>query len=176
MKFLIIACFFSALLHYGCKNDEGKAELKDDKKYSVEIIDEKQLSEIISNRGGRALFVNVWATWCAPCVEEFPDIVKTVNYYDSGDIDFISLNVDMSSQVDSLVIPFLKAFKAEDFKTYNIREKSAEAVINLLNPEWNGAIPATFIYDRKGNQRVFILGADKFSTFVSAIDSIRNLH
>jgi hypothetical protein len=43
-----------------------------------------------------------------------------------------------------------------------LREKSAEKVINLLNGEWSGAIPATFIYDKNGKQRIFILGSEQF--------------
>jgi thiol-disulfide isomerase/thioredoxin len=175
MKKLLFLCLTLLFFAAGCSdNNDETSEIRQEKEYTVSLIDDKGLTEIINNRMGKALFINVWATWCVPCVEEFPDIVKVTEYYKDSDVDFLSLNVDMSSQTDSLVIPFLKAFKA-DFPVYNVREKSAENVINLLNEKWNGAIPATFIYDKNGKQRIFILGSDNYSNFRSAIDSVRSL-
>jgi thiol-disulfide isomerase/thioredoxin len=40
------------------------------------------LNEIINNRMGKVLFINVWATWCVPCIEEFPDIVRIAEHYE----------------------------------------------------------------------------------------------
>jgi thiol-disulfide isomerase/thioredoxin len=157
----------------GCRKEEPAVQ-KEELSYKIETIDDVRLNEIINNRMGKALFINVWATWCVPCIEEFPDIVRIAEHYEDSDVEVVSLNVDMSSQVDSLVIPFMKSFDA-DFPVYNIREKSAEKVINLLNNKWSGAIPATFIYDKNGKQRIFILGSEQFARFQSAVDSVRSL-
>lgn len=160
------------LLLNGCSSEADKP--KEERTFTIKEIDDSALSNIIKDRKGKVLFINVWATWCAPCIEEFPDIVRVSEHYKDKDVDFLSLNVDMSSQVDSMVIPFMKTFNA-DFTVYNIKEKNAEKVINILNPEWNGAIPATFIFDKTGSRRIFIIGSEKFNNFSSAIDSIRNL-
>lgn len=153
------------------KTDRGESN-KDS--YNIESINGGQLGNIIRERSGKVLFINVWATWCVPCVEEFPDIVRTAEYYKDLDVDFVSLNVDFGEKKDSLLTDFLKKFKA-DFKVYNVEEKSSEEVINLLNSEWSGDIPATFIFDRRGKLADFISGAETFSAFRSRIDSVRNL-
>src|SRR6056297_942500 len=51
-----------------------------------------ELQEIIeSYEGEKAVLVNVWATWCAPCIEEFPEIVKLQrNYPDQLKVIFVS--------------------------------------------------------------------------------------
>jgi thiol-disulfide isomerase/thioredoxin len=172
----VFLLLLTVILYSGCSENKKYTDIKEEeeKNYSVTIIDDKKISEIINNRMGKALFINVWATWCVPCVEEFPDIVKIAEHYRNTDVDVITLNVDMSSQIDSLVIPFLRSFNA-DLPVYNIREKSAENVINLLSDQWNGAIPATFIFDKNGEQKVFILGKEKFLNFRSAVDSVRSL-
>jgi thiol-disulfide isomerase/thioredoxin len=163
------------LIFSACENeDNGNNINKNNKTDTIRIVNDQDLSEIISERNGRTLFINVWATWCVPCVEEFPDIVRTYEHFKNSDVDFISLNVDFGSDADSLVVSFMRKFKAE-FPVYNVSEKSSEQVINLLNPEWSGAIPATFIYDKSGEQKVFILGSDDFTTFRNAVDSVRSL-
>jgi thiol-disulfide isomerase/thioredoxin len=171
----IIPYLFLVFLIFGCNQirDDAAAN-QDDRKIEISAIDETGVAEIINNRQGKVLFINVWATWCAPCIEEFPDIVKIAEEYRESDVEVITLNVDMNSQIDSHVIPFLKKNNA-DLPVYNINDKSAEKVINLLNNKWSGAIPATFIYDKDGNQKIFILGKENYSVFKSAVDSVRSL-
>jgi thiol-disulfide isomerase/thioredoxin len=172
---LIIIFFIS-----GCSNDDrAKTEennLKKDYVYtnSIEVIDLNRLEEIISNRNGRILFINVWATWCAPCVEEFPDLVRLDKNYSGENVDFISLSVDLPDEIESGIRPFLNAQKAE-FPVYVINEKDAEKFIEYLSNEWSGAIPASFIYDESGVQQKFIEGARTYDVFAGEIDKVKNL-
>lgn len=174
MKYKIIAVIF-LIFFLGCETGEGKKSVADEKKnYKINVIDEKELEKIINERSGKVLFINVWATWCIPCIEEFPDLVKIDEYYKGKDVDIISLNVDFGPGLDSLVISFLEKQNA-GFTVFNVKEKSSENIINLLNPEWNGAIPATFIFDKNGKRIVYIPGNEKFPAFRNAIDSVRSL-
>ena len=65
----------------------------------------------------------------------------------------------------------MKTQKAE-FPVYIIKEESSEKVINLLNKEWGGALPATFIYDKNGILKKFIPGAQSYTQFKKSIDSM----
>ena len=47
----------------------------------LKIIGVEDLQDLINHDTGLPLFINVWATWCVPCREEFPNLVKTANEY-----------------------------------------------------------------------------------------------
>ncbi len=139
--------------------------------YQVEKIDQTLLEKIIKNRNGKVLFLNVWATWCAPCKEEFPDLVKLADKYKNLKVDFIGLSVDYPDEVDSKIIPFLKKNKA-NFKIYVNDFDDVEDLINFLNKKWNGAIPATFIFDKTGKQQKYILGMRDFDEFDKELNEV----
>jgi thiol-disulfide isomerase/thioredoxin len=129
----------------------------------VKIISTAELEKLIKERNGKPLLINVWATWCAPCREEFPDLVKIAENF--GDkIDVVGISVDFPEEIDSKVIPFLKKHNAQ-FANYVVKVTDPEDFINLLNKDWFGAIPATFIYDEKGNQKEFLIGKQSYKNF-----------
>ena len=124
---------------------------------SVEPIDVKGIEHLVHIRNGKILFLNVWATWCQPCMEEFPYLVKLYNDYQNAGVDIAAISVDYPDEIDSKIIPFL-AGQHVPFKVYVANIKKDEALINELNPSWSGAVPATFIFDASGTQRVFMFG------------------
>lgn len=139
---------------------------------SVEVIEINKLKEIINNRNGKPLLINVWATWCVPCREEFPELVKITNKF--GDkVDMIGISVDFPEEKDSKVVPFLKEQNAE-FNNYVIKVVEPDDFINLLDKDWSGAVPATFVYDEKGTQKVFLLGKQSYNEFEKAILKVTN--
>ena len=140
--------------------------------YKVEIIYLSDLEKIIGDSDGRALLINVWATWCAPCREEFPELVKLANDY-SKEVRVVGISVDEKGDLDSKVIPFLKNQNAS-FQNYLLKVVDPEDFINALNKSWGGAIPATFIYDKTGNQKEMIVGKQTYEVFEKAIKKVIN--
>jgi len=119
-----------------------------------------ELSEIINKRNGKGLLVNIWATWCLPCKEEFPGLIKLSNQYEDK-IDVVGISIDYPDEVESKIYPFLNEFQVS-FINYVNGEKDAEEFIHFLNVEWSGAIPATFVYNSNGNQVEFFIGKKSF--------------
>jgi thiol-disulfide isomerase/thioredoxin len=138
---------------------------------SVEPIDVKGIEHLVHIRNGKILFLNVWATWCQPCVEEFPDLVKLYNDYQNAVVDIAAISVDYPDEVDSKILPFL-ASQHVPFKVYVANIKKDEDLINELNPSWSGAVPATFIFDANGKQRAFMFGQKTLKVFKAEIDSV----
>ncbi len=141
--------------------------------YQVEKMNKSSLDKLIKNRNGKILFLNVWATWCRPCKEEFPDLVKLAEKYKNSKIEIIGLSVDYPDEVESKIIPFLKKNKA-NFKIYVNDFEDVQDLIDYLSKDWNGGIPATFIFDKNGKQKKFILGMRHFEYFDNEINSILN--
>ena len=135
----------------------------------VKIINTEDLRGIIKNND-LPLLINIWATWCMPCREEFPDLVKISNSY-KGKVRFVGISVDDSEDLDSKVIPFIKNQKV-NFEIYLLKVVDPEDFINLLNKKWGGAIPATFIYDKRGNQEEMLIGKQSYKTFKEALKKV----
>jgi thiol-disulfide isomerase/thioredoxin len=164
----------------GCTKDSAETEKQENininAEYSEEIpvVDEVWLKDKIQNRNGKLLFINFWATWCVPCKEEFPDLVKIYNENKNSDFEFLSISVDLPSEIEIKVKPFLQDQSAE-FPVVVVEEKRSEDIINLINPEWNGAVPVTVIYDEKGNRIEFISEAKDYEYFNKSIIKIKTL-
>jgi thiol-disulfide isomerase/thioredoxin len=135
----------------------------------VKIINAEDLSAIINN-SDRPVLINVWATWCLPCREEFPDLVKLSKTY-KNKVLVVGISVDDQEVLDSKVIPFIKNQKA-DFAVYLLKVVEPEDFINLLNKKWSGAIPATFIYDKKRNQKEMLIGKQSYESFEEALKKV----
>lgn len=138
---------------------------------NVEPIDVKGVEQLIHKREGRILFLNVWATWCKPCVEEFPDLVKLDSAYPDSVVDIVAVSVDYPDEMESKILPFLDRYGVS-FKVYVADVKKQEDFINALNPAWSGAVPATFIFDAYGKRRAFLLGQKDFKIFKTEIDKV----
>ncbi len=111
--------------------------------------------EAVKNADANAVLVNVWATWCAPCVEEFPDIVAVYRQYKNRGLKVVFVSVNFEDQADD-ARAFLKA-QGVDFPTY-LKLNDDRAFINTLDPNWSGAMPATWLYDGAGEKRHFWIG------------------
>jgi thiol-disulfide isomerase/thioredoxin len=135
----------------------------------VEPINVKGLERLIHDRNGKILFLNVWATWCQPCVEEFPDLIRLHQTYRDSAVDFVAISVDYPDEIKSKILPFLDTLRVP-FKVYVSDIRKQEDFINALDPSWSGAIPATFIFDENGNRRAFLLGRKNFEIFKDAVD------
>jgi thiol-disulfide isomerase/thioredoxin len=137
---------------------------------NIGLIHKDKLDSLIKNRDGNLLLINIWATWCIPCREEFPDLIKIAENF-ADDLDVIAVSVDFADEKDSKIIPFLKDKKV-NFPVFISGFEKDEEMINYFSKEWNGALPATFIYNRQGNQIEFLEGKHSYESFSSVI---RNL-
>ena len=140
----------------------------------VDLLDTAKWQEIKSLNKGKVLFVNIWATWCLPCKEEFPDLVKLAEEYQNSDVVIVGVSVDYQDEIVSKIIPFLQSQKAR-FPNYVQNFKQPEVLINMFNEKWRGAVPATFIYDQNGIQKAFLLGKKSYEEFKTAIEKIRDV-
>ena len=116
---------------------------------------------------GRVVVVNMWATWCEPCREEFPILVAFEREMRDRGVTLFTVSIDAPSILEDRVIPFLKAAGAM-FPGYIKSPGGDDAFINRVDPAWSGALPATFVYDRQGKLTRSIFG----TTDRAQLDSI----
>jgi thiol-disulfide isomerase/thioredoxin len=97
----------------------------------------------------RPLLINFWATWCGPCREEFPDLVRIGADYKARNLDFVLVSLDDPSEIKTGVPRFLQKMGAQ-MAAYLLNENEPDAAINAVDPEWAGSMPATFLLDGAG--------------------------
>lgn len=110
----------------------------------VILIDEIKLADLLMPKG-KPVLINFWATWCEPCREEFPDLVKLDQEF-KGKIDFITVSLDDPADIATVVPRFLNSMKAE-MPAYLLKTADESAVISKVSKEWRGGMPFTILYD-----------------------------
>jgi len=178
MKSFIVMLVLFFTIFFIISRAEEKAEQRFnentlDKDYLiVRELSETTLDSLLRDRNGKILLLNVWATWCMPCREEFPDLVKLAKSYDANMVDIVGISADFPDEIDSKIVPFLKEQEV-NFPNFVQNFEKQEDFINRLNEEWQGALPATFIYDSSGNQQRYLLGKQSYNSLRRAIEEVK---
>ncbi len=133
----------------------------------VRTITLPELQRLIQDRNGKHLVLNMWATWCVPCKEEFPDLSSLAE--NAGDtVDVVGVSLDDPEEIESHVMPFLRQNPAS-FSIYVADVANPDDFINSLNQNWSGALPATFFYDPDGQQTAMLIGKRTLADFENAL-------
>jgi len=132
-------------------------------------ISSGELLNKVKSSSGKTTVVNIWATWCQPCIEEFPHLVELYRKYSDQGLQLVLVSAD-GEEDRGRVIDFLSE-QGVDFATYIKSEPDNEFVM-ALGQEWTGALPATFIYNSKGELKRFWMGDASFEEFETAFKAI----
>jgi len=116
---------------------------------TIENIDADGIREVIRNKSDKIRLVNVWASWCGPCVAEFPELVTIDRIYRSRNFEFVSINADRLSRKDN-VLKFLQKNEASN-KNYMFNSDDNSALVEAVDPKWDGGLPYTMIIEQGGN-------------------------
>lgn len=124
---------------------------KDFRTYDFEGLEQR-----FRNGNDTLYVVNFWATWCKPCVEELPYLEAFHEKYKSDKVKVLLVSLDFKKHVDSKLIPFLEKHKLKA-EVVHLDDPKAHIWIDLVDPSWSGAIPATIA--RKGKNENFHEGS-----------------
>jgi len=134
-------------------------------------INAEELQGLLKRDGNHPLLVNYWATWCDPCRDEFPDLVKIDKQYRAKGLDFIAITLDDLTDINTAVPKFLREMKAT-MPVYLLNVADPEPAINSVDREWSGALPATFLYNNKGEVVYKHFGRIKVDELRAAIEKL----
>lgn len=104
----------------------------------------------LSDWKGRVALVNLWATWCAPCRKEMPDLARLQKELGSDQFEVVAISVDRKGAEASSA--FLKETGADNLKLY------VEPTTQIVNDVQSAGLPATILVDRQGREIGRLLG------------------
>ena len=110
---------------------------------SLERVDAAAIGELIKNDTEKLRFINVWATWCGPCVTEFPDLVEMHQWYGNRNFELVTISADKPS-LEKKVHRFLKEKQAAN-PNYLFNSDDSYALIEAVDPKWQGALPYSML-------------------------------
>ncbi len=111
----------------------------------IPVIDFDSFRPIIEQRNDTVYMVNFWATWCTPCVEEMPDLLRFAKDMRDSKFRLILVSLDNPDHMESRVKPFIKRFEIEE-RVILLDDPDANRWIPIVSGEWSGAIPATIFF------------------------------
>lgn len=116
---------------------------------TLEEIDIQGVNDLIKNSSsGKVRLINFWASWCGPCVAEFPDLVIIDRMYRGRSFEFISISVDKEARkTDALNL--LRRQEASN-KNYIFNDDDVYKLIDAIGNEWQGALPFTLVIEPGG--------------------------
>lgn len=115
----------------------------------VSEINTEGLIALLKRESDKPLLVNFWATWCDPCRDEFPDLVKIDSDYRHLGLDFVTVSLDDPPDIKTKVPQFLQQMKAT-MPAYLLNASDPEPAITAVDPKWQGDLPATILYTTGG--------------------------
>jgi peroxiredoxin len=115
---------------------------------TLEVIDDAALKALLKNDTDKVRLINVWATWCGPCVTEMPEFVEINRMYRRRDFEFITISADKPDKKDKAQ-ELLKKMQASN-KNYIYHSEDKYKLIEAIDPEWQGALPYTLLIEPGG--------------------------
>jgi thiol-disulfide isomerase/thioredoxin len=118
-------------------------------------VDEAGYQQLVASNKGKVVLVNFWATWCAPCRQEMPALVKLDGELRQKGFKLVTISADEAEE-EPQARKFLQQQNAPS-PAFIKKAKSDEKFINAIDVKWSGALPASFLYDKTGKKvRSFI--------------------
>ena len=133
-------------------------------------LDEDAFRRMVGSHKGRVLLADFWATWCAPCREELPKLMSLYSGYRQRGLDFATISCDEPEQ-ETAAAAFIDKLAAPRPR-YIKRPKDDDNFINAIDAKWSGALPALFLFDRRGRQAHSFIGETEIAQVEASIKNL----
>ncbi|WP_298300527.1 redoxin family protein [Hydrotalea sp.] len=115
---------------------------------TIQPISTDSIQYLLQNHSNKLRLINVWATWCGPCVTEFPEFITINRMYRGRDFEFISISADDPSKKQK-ALAFLQSQQASSHN-YIFNSDDKYKLIEAIDPNWQGALPYTLLVEPGG--------------------------
>jgi thiol-disulfide isomerase/thioredoxin len=115
---------------------------------SVELASAEDLKKLRANATGKLLLVSFWATWCGPCIHEFPEMQTTFRMYRGRDFDLVPVSVNMPDEKEAV----LSLLRKQHASTRNLLFGSDDTagLQAAFHEKWQSGVPYTVLISPAG--------------------------
>lgn len=120
---------------------------------NIPVTDFNGIEKWMNKQNDTVYVINFWATWCAPCVKEFPVFEQFAKENKNEKVKVLMINLDFPDQYEPRLLPLLKKQKS-NLDVIMLDDPNQNQWISKVDSAWSGSLPATLIY---GNGKRFFL-------------------
>jgi peroxiredoxin len=136
---------FGCSTKWATKGDTAKAAVAkwDAEPVEIKPIDAATVAALAKNDSTKLRLVNVWATWCAPCVIELPELVTMNRMYRKRQFEMITISMDDLDKKDRALAKLTELHVSTTNYIFSGDDK--DKVVEALDKEWQGPAPHTLL-------------------------------
>ena len=136
---------------FGCstkwksKIDSQVAEMKriEAEPVNLEMVSAEDLKKLRTNPTNKVLLINFWATWCGPCITEFPGLEETWRMFRRRDFDLVTISTNYPDEKSGV----MKTLQAQHASSRNLQFASEDtyALQAAFEAKWDAGVPFTMV-------------------------------
>ena len=171
---LLLSLLTLSLCLFSCKNDGSEYDLNEKGGFSSFVSTDLDGNKVDGSvfRGRKLTMINIWATYCGPCLREMPDLEKLSKEY-GDDFQIIGIITDVSDR-NFNVVPSQKAaaerilsLTGATYLQLTPSQSLYEIYLNTVT-----AVPVTVFVDENGLTVGEYVGSRNFNSWKTVIDSM----
>jgi thiol-disulfide isomerase/thioredoxin len=109
----------------------------------LETLKDADVAALVKNEGKTVRLVNLWATWCGPCVAELPELVTINRMYRGRNFELVTISLDEPEKGDETLRILKENHVAA--RNYHLKTDDRDAFGDALDKEWPGPVPYTIL-------------------------------
>lgn len=136
----------------------------------IRLATAEEFSASLATLRGRPVVLNLWGTWCAPCLKEIPDLMQLEREFADRGVELVAVAMDDPADL-AMVDGFRQRFFPE-FDSYIRNEPDMDTLVSVVDPAWNELLPTTYLIGSDGKVIKRIQGKKSIEEFRSEIKAL----
>ena len=134
-------------------------------------IDAASLERELAGLRGQVVILNLWASWCSPCLEEIPMLMQLAADLETRGVQLVGVAMDEPGGGANAARE-LREKHFPGFRTWLRGENRMDALVTRIDPAWNEILPTTYLIGRDGRVAQRIQGVRSYEEFRALLEPL----